>query len=160
MASRSRQGLHIPRKQPTDSSEQASWTTAIGTAVPSPAIPTSGEAIAPTRNEEVPSSAEADPAACGVRIRACALVFGSTRPIADISTNSAAAIGTSPTSPNTPVDISSSATEARVMVPSPLARALSRLTRPTSSLPLIWPTAIRPTELRPNSRLNACGEAP
>ena len=85
--------IHIAVKQPTASREHTSWTTAIGTAVPSPAIPTSGEAIAPTRNEEVPSSAEAEPAACGVRINANALVFGRTMPIADISTNSAALPG-------------------------------------------------------------------
>ncbi|MET9803912.1 hypothetical protein, partial [Streptomyces sp. NPDC006368] len=31
-----------------------------------PATPTSGEATAPIRNEDVPSSADAEPAACGV----------------------------------------------------------------------------------------------
>ena len=53
------------------------------------------------------------PAACLVRIRARAWALGRATPIADISTNSAAATGTRPTSPKTPVDISSSAVAAR-----------------------------------------------
>ncbi len=132
----------------------------MGTAVSSPAMPTSGEATAPTRKEEVPSSAEAEPACCLVRIRASAWVLGMVMPIADISTNSAAATGASPTSPNTPAAISSRAVAARMTTTRPTASTRSRRTRPTSTLPLICPTTTRPTELSPNSRLNVCGEAP
>ena len=99
-------------KQPMAASAHTSWTTAIGTAVVSPAIPTSGEATAPSRKVEVPSSADAEPAACGVRISAWALVFGIARPIDDISTNRQAATGTRPTSPKTPADRASSAVAA------------------------------------------------
>lgn len=116
--------------------------------------------MAPTRKEEVPSRAEAEPAACGARIRACALVFGRTRPIADIRTNSPAQIAKSPTSPKTPAVMRSRAAEAAMMTASPYPSTLSRLTRPTSSLPLIWPTAIRPRELTPNRRLKVWAEAP
>lgn len=112
------------------------------------------------RNEDVPSSAEAEPAACLVRIRAWALVFGIASPIADISTKSPAATGTRPTSPKTPVVMRSSATAASTITARPKPSTLSRLIRPTSSLPLIWPTVIRPIELSPKSRLKVCGEAP
>lgn len=147
-------------KQAPATSAAASWTTAIGTAVRSPAMPTSGEATAPMRNEVVPSSAEAEPAACRVRSRARAWVLGMVKPIADISTNSAAATGASPTSPNTPVAISSRALAASTITARPEASTRSSRTRPTSSLPLICPAVTRPTELSPNSRLKVCGEAP
>nr|BBJ54118.1 hypothetical protein SAVMC3_67470 [Streptomyces avermitilis] len=124
-------------KQATATSAEASWTTAIGTAVCSPAMPTSGEATAPMRKEQVPSRADAEPAACRVRIRARAWVLGRARPIADIRTNSAAATGASPTWPKTPVDIRSRAVAASVMTPRPTARTRSRPTRPTRTLPLI-----------------------
>lgn len=87
------QGRHSARKQTSDPAPQATCTTAIGTAVASPAIPTSGEATAPIRNDAVPMRADADPAACGVRISARALVLGIASPIADIRTNSPAATG-------------------------------------------------------------------
>ena len=147
-------------RKPSATTAAASWTTAIGTAVSSPAIPTSGEATAPMRKEDVPSSAEADPADCLTRIRASAWVLGRLMPIADISTNSAAATGPSPTSPKTPRDISSSAVAAAITTRRPRPSTRSSLTRPTRILPLICPTTTSPIELRPNSRLNVCAEAP
>lgn len=123
-------------------------------------IPTSGEAIAPMRKEDVPRSAEADPADCRTRIRARVCALGSVTPIADIRTNNAAATGASPTSPNTPVVISSRAVAASTITARPTARTRSRRTRPTSTLPLTWPISTSPTEFTPNSRPNVCGEAP
>lgn len=119
-----------------------------------------GDAIAPMRKDEVPSRADAEPAAWRTRIRASAWVLGRVTPIADISTKRAAATGVRPTSPKTPRDISSSAVADRATIVRPTANTLSRLTRPTRILPLIWPTMTRPTELTPKSRLNVCGEAP
>ncbi|CAO0826590.1 hypothetical protein SMICM17S_10536 [Streptomyces microflavus] len=87
-------------------------------------------------------------------------MLGIATPIADISTKSPDATGTRPTSPKTPVVMSSSATAASTMTARPKPSTLSRLIRPTSSLPLICPTAIRPIELRPNSRLKVWREAP
>src|SRR5690606_11038579 len=55
---RPRPGRHSVTKQAIATSAAPSWTTAMGTALSSPAIPTSGEAIAPMRKEDVPSSAE------------------------------------------------------------------------------------------------------
>lgn len=112
------------------------------------------------RKEEVPSSAEAEPADFFTRISASVCVLGRLMPIADISTNSAAATGTSPTSPKTPRDISSRAVAATMTISRPRASTRSRRTRPTRILPLSCPTATSPIELIPNSRLNVCGDAP
>lgn len=119
-----------------------------------------GEATAPIRKDEVPRRAEAEPAEWRVRIRARVWALGIVTPIADIRTKRAVATGIRPTSPNAPVAISSSAVEASTTTARPAARTLSMETRPTSSLPLIWPTTTSPTELTPNSRLKVCGEAP
>ncbi|CAM5227860.1 hypothetical protein SCALM49S_03424 [Streptomyces californicus] len=56
--------------------------------------------------------------------------------------------------------MSSRATAASTITARPKPSTLSRLIRPTRSLPLICPTMIRPIELSPKSRLNVCGEAP
>lgn len=69
------------RSATLDTTLSARMSTAIGTAVATPPIPTSGAASAPNRNWLTPITADALPAASACADRASAVVFGSTTPM-------------------------------------------------------------------------------
>jgi hypothetical protein len=130
----------------------------IGTAVRPPPMPTSGAANPPTRNCEVPRSADALPARDGWPARARVVAAGSTNPTPQTVTNRPGTSAQGPAGVSAPTR---TATEPISVVTSPIATVRCGATRsaPTSR-PATWVAVTIPTELTANTPLNAWGLSP
>ena len=129
-------------------------TTASGTAIPVPAIPTSGAASAPVTYCASPSSEDAAPARSGVVGERDGGGGGEDHPHrADHDQQRPDRKG----SPSPLSTVTATATAPSRLIPSP--RATTRTAqRRRASRPPSWLSAMMPSELAPNTKEKPCGE--
>ena len=134
----------------TPAMPSADITSAMGSAVSVPAMPTSGATTAPDMNWMTPSSAEAAPATSGWSARASAVAFGSANANEDTMTKSGTITAHAPRPPLTMIARS---TSDAVAVASIARRRISSEPIRPAIRELIRLEMTSPSPLNPNTTL-------